>query len=194
MFRRSLIKGFVIPSQVIQDLEDTLIPWMLTRSILLHLAKGKGHRVHWAVVSSAVELIFKETVIFTKPHTKATARNANTASHGSRVLAKERARKVSETENLKENPKLPHVPKVRTTEKPRTLVYVVLKFQKSDTSSETQESAQTNDSDFSYTDDSWFDDGWSCDEWNDDWSSGGWHERMTIPQAHFHWEVWILVQ
>ena len=32
-----------ISSQVTQDLEDTLIPWMLTRSILLHLEKGKRH-------------------------------------------------------------------------------------------------------------------------------------------------------
>ena len=46
---------------------------------------------------------------------------------------------------------------------------------KSETSSETQESAQTCP-----TDNSWFHDGWSHDEWNDEWddhwSSVGWHE------------------
>ena len=50
---------------------------------------------------------------------------------------------------------------------------------KSETSSDTQESAQTCPTDTSWNDgwngDEW-NDGWSCDEWNDDWSSVGWHE------------------
>ena len=51
-----------------------------------------------------------------------------------------------------------------------------------ETSSETQESAQTYPTDNSYTDwygDDWsseWNDDWSFDEWNDDWSSVGWHE------------------
>ena len=40
-----------------------------------------------------------------------------------------------------------------------------LEHSKSETSSETQESAQTR-----LTDNFWFHDGWSCDEWNDGWS------------------------
>ena len=43
----------------------------------------------------------------------------------------------------------------------------------SETSSETQESAQTYPTDTSYTDNSCV---MSYDEWNDDWSSIGWHE------------------
>ena len=53
-----------------------------------------------------------------------------------------------------------------------------------------------------------FTDGWSPDEWNDGWSFAmngmmtgrpldgtkiG-SKRMTLPQAYFHCEVWILVQ
>ena len=53
--------------------------------------------------------------------------NGKKGSRGPRVLAKERARKVWETENPKENPKVPRVPKVRTMVKPRKLVYLVLK-------------------------------------------------------------------
>ena len=47
---------------------------------------------------------------------------------------------------------------------------------KSETSSETWQSAQTYPTVNSSTDNSWCDDGWSYDEWNDDWSSVGWHE------------------
>ena len=49
----------MIRSQVTQCLENNPIPWMLMRSILLHMAKEKGHRVHEMVVSSAVEHIFE---------------------------------------------------------------------------------------------------------------------------------------
>ena len=50
----------------------------------------------------------------------------------------------------------------------------------SETSSETQESAQTCPTDNSWINDGWSLDGWndhwSFDAWNDDWSSVGWHE------------------
>ena len=59
----------MISSQVTQDLGYTPIPWMLMRSILVHLAEKKGHRVHEMVVPSAVEHIFLETAM----HAKATA-------------------------------------------------------------------------------------------------------------------------
>ena len=45
-----------VPRQVWWELEDTLIQWMLTQSILLHLAKEKGHRVHEMAVSSALKV------------------------------------------------------------------------------------------------------------------------------------------
>ena len=55
-----MVRGSVIPSQVTQDLEDTLIPWMLMRSNSLSFGKGKCHRVHEMVVSSAVEKIQRD--------------------------------------------------------------------------------------------------------------------------------------
>ena len=56
----------MIPSQVTQDLEDTLMPWMSMRPSLFHPPKEKGHRVHEMVVSSAAELTFNEIAIDTK--------------------------------------------------------------------------------------------------------------------------------
>ena len=61
-------------------------------SLLLNLAKERGHQVHEMVVSSAVELIFREIATFTSPHAKAMTREVNRGSQGSRVLAKERVR------------------------------------------------------------------------------------------------------
>ena len=95
-------------------------------------------------------------------------------------------------ENPKKNPKVTMVPKVRTRVKNIEKKGLSgLEHPKSETSSETLESAQTYPTDTSYRDNSWCDDGWSHDEWNVDWSSVGWHEKagskpMAIPQAHFH--------
>ena len=76
--------------------------------------------------------------------THATANNhlakANRASHGPSMRAKERVRRVRENRK---------VPKVRTRVKLQTLVHQVLKNQKSETSSETRESAQTYPTDTS---------------------------------------------
>ena len=72
---------------------------MLTRSVLLHLAKEYGRRFHEMVVSSAVKLIFTKTAMITQPRAKSMTTKANRASHGPRVLAKERTRQVSETGN-----------------------------------------------------------------------------------------------
>ena len=65
--------------------------------------------------------------MFIQTYEEAMARKANRASHGPRVLAKDRARKERETENPKENPKVPKVRKVRTRVYSRKLVYLVLK-------------------------------------------------------------------
>ena len=91
---------------------------MLTQSVLLHLAREKGHRVHEMDVPSAVEHIFNETVMQARAQASNRLAKANRASHGPRVMAKERARSV------RENPK---VPKVRTRVKPQKRVYPVLK-------------------------------------------------------------------
>ena len=120
-----------------------------------------------------VALTFNETAMFTQTHAKAMVIRA---SRGPRVLAKERAKKVRETENPKANPKVPRCQKVRTRVKPQKIGLSGLENPKSETSSETQESVQTSHTDISHTDNSWFDDGWSYGELNDDWSSVGWHE------------------
>ena len=129
----------------------------------LSSGKGKGHRVYETVASSAVERIFNVTAM----HAKATASNhlarANRASHGQRVRAKDIVQKVME--NPKKNPKVTMVPKVRTrvkTSKKKGLQG--LEHPKSETSSETLESAQTYPTDTSYMDNSWCDGGWSHDE------------------------------
>ena len=90
--------------------------------MVLHLAREleRSHHVHEMVVSSAVETIFRETAMFTKPHAKAMARRTNRASHGAKSAGKEKSR-VRETENHKENPNLPRVRKVATGGKNWTL-------------------------------------------------------------------------
>ena len=140
-----------------------MIPWILIRSIPCHPVKEKGHRVHETVASSAVEQIFNVTAM----HAKATERNhlakANRPSHGQRVRAKDIVQKVME--NPKENPKVTMVPKVRTRVKHRKKKDLSgLEHPKSETSSETLESAQTYRTDTSHRDNSWCDDGWSHDE------------------------------
>ena len=93
----------MIPSWVKRELEDLLIQWMLTQSILLHLVreKGKGSSSPRDCCLRAVETIFKETAMFTSPHAKAMAISANRASQGPRVRAKERKKKVKETVHRK---------------------------------------------------------------------------------------------
>ena len=137
-----------------RELEDTLIQRLLVRSILLHLAKEKGHQVHEMVVSSAVELIFQETAVFTEQvmaqecwQRKKQRRSGNGQSKGAQSTTGSCKGKTSRTGlSCLENPK-------------------------SETSSETQESAHTYHIDSSYTDNSLFHDVWSYDEWNNDWNS-----------------------
>ena len=72
------------------------------------------------------------------------------------------------------------MPKAHTRVKTSKTGLSGLENSKLETSSETQESAQTCPTDNSWIHDGrsleeW-NDGWSLDEWNDDWSSVGWHE------------------
>ena len=104
------------------------------------------------------------------------------------MRAKARVKKTKENpkENTKENK---HKSKTSKTGLPG------LENLKSETSSDTQESAQKCPTDTSWND------GWNCDEWNDGWSFDEWNDdgtrvgnkRMTLPQAHFHLEVWMSV-
>ena len=124
------------------------------------------------IVSSAVATVFRETVMFTSLHAKATARNANSASHGPNMLAKKRT-KGTEMANPKDIPNVPRVQKVRGKNSKTG----------SETSSETLEFAQTY-----HTDNSWL-----CDGRSYDWCSVGTHEvgnkPVAIPQVNFLWEV-----
>ena len=120
-----MVKGSVIPSRVTRDRVDTQTPWMLIRSTLSRLAKEKGHRVRVMGVSSAVEHIFNETAMYARAQASNRLARANRASHGPRVRAKERRRRVSA--NPKEHSKVPKVPHVCTRVKPRKPVCPVLK-------------------------------------------------------------------
>ena len=137
--------------------------------IFCHPAKEKSHRVHRTVVSSAVEQVFNETAM----HAKATASNhlakANRASHGPRVRAKERLKRVRE--HPKENPKVPKGAKGSYKGKTSKTGLSCLENPKSETSSETQESAPT----LTLTTRTLAIPGVMM-AWNDDWSSGGWYD------------------
>ena len=93
--------------------------------------------------------------MFTSSHAKAMARKANRPSHGPRVLANERARKVRDTGNPKEHSTGSSMVKQRfvqgCTFENRS---ICLENLKSETSSETQVSAQTYHTDNSNTDNS----------------------------------------
>ena len=80
----------------------------------------EGHPDPMDIVSNAVETIFTMTALPTSHHAKTTARKTNRASHGPRMMAKERANKVKEMENSKENQTVARVLKVRTRVKVRT--------------------------------------------------------------------------
>ena len=151
------------------------------RSIFSRQAEEKGHQVRAMGVLSAVEHIFNETAMQARTPASNRLAKANRASHGPRVKAKERVTRTME--DPKDSPQKPKVPKGHARVKHRKLVSQVLKNLKSETRSETQESAQLGD--VCATGTSWigyewspyeWNDGWSLDEWNDDWSSVGWHE------------------
>ena len=91
------------------------------RSILSRLAREKGHRVRVMGGSSAVEHIFNETAMHARTQASNRLAKANRASHGPRVRANVRVKRT------KENPKVPKVPKARTKAKHRKLVSQVLK-------------------------------------------------------------------
>ena len=191
---------FVIPSRVTRDRVDTLIPWMLMRSILSRLAKEKGHRVRVMGVSRAVEHIFSETAMHPKAQASNRMAKANRASHAPRVSSHSQAKaRVKKTrENPKENPKEPRCQRL-TQGQTSKAVLSGLENSKSEASSDIQEAAQT-----CTTDISWkvgivtngpmagvMMNGMMIGVLLDGTKDG--NKRKTLPQSHFHLEVWMSV-
>ena len=86
----------MIPRRLNRELDDTMIQWMLTQSVLLHQARDKGKGL-----ASPRDCCFKcgrghyqrDCIIHVASHrAKAMARKANSASHGPGVLAKEKGK------------------------------------------------------------------------------------------------------
>ena len=170
---------------------------MLMRLTLSHPAREKGHQVRVMGVLSAGVRIFNEIAMHTRA---AQASNrmakANRASHGPRVSFHTQAKaKVRKTvENPKKNPKEPKVPtkvpKAYTKAKHRKAGLSGLENSKSDASSDIQESAHTPRT-FPGAVVGIVTNVTMAGVLLDGTMVG--NKRMTLPQAHFHLEVWILV-
>ena len=108
------------------------------------------------VVSSAVEHMFNETAMHAKLNSKQSSGNGKQ----SRSWSKNDGKVKSEEEGEE---KSKGCKGARGSYKRNTSKTGLSSFEtpKSETSSETQESAQTNHTDISHTDNSWRDDGWS---------------------------------
>ena len=149
-------------------------------------------------VLSAVEHIFNETAMHARAQASNRLAKANRASHGPRVKAKARVKKTRE--NPKENPEEPKVPKVRTRAKHRKLVSQVLKTRNRRqaetlrnlhrhvplTLPGTMVGMVTNGTMAGV-----LMNGMMTGVLLDGTKVG--NKRMTLPQAHFHLEVWMSV-
>ena len=188
----------MIPSRVTRVPVDTQIPWMLMRSILFRLALEKGHRVRVMGVLSAVEHIFNETAMHARAQASNRLAKANRASHSPRVRAKVRVKRIRE--NPKCKPKVrTKVPKACTRAKHRKLVSQVLKTRNQrqahtlknlhrhvpPTLPGTMVGMVTNGTLVGVSMN-----GMMTGVLLDGTKAG--NKRMTLPQAHFHLEVWML--
>ena len=135
------------------------------RSILCHPAQEICHPVHEMDVSRAMEHIFNETAMHAKGN------QSSWKGKQSKSWSKSEGRGNSK-ESKGESKGKSKGSKGSYKGKTSKTGLSGLENPKSETSSETQESAQTYHTDNSHTDNSWRDDGWSYDEWND-WSSVG---------------------
>ena len=121
----------------------------------LSSGKEKGSSSHMMIVSSAVEHIFNETAMHAKGNSKASSGNDKQSRSWSKSDGKVKSKESEE--------------KSKGSKGARGSYYGItsktglssLETPKSETSSETQESAQTNHTDISHTDNSLCDDGWS---------------------------------
>ena len=197
-WRRSSVREFVIPSRVTRVLVDTRIPWMLMPSTLSRRPKEKDHPVRAMGVLSAVEHIFNEIAMHAKAQASNRMAKANRASHGPRVRAKARVKETRE--NPKELKVRTKVPKAHTKAKHRKLVSQVLKTRNRMqartfrnlhihvplTLLGTMVGMVTNGTMAGV-----LMSGMMTGVLLDGMKVG--NKRMTLPQAHFHLEVWMSV-
>ena len=169
---------------------------------LFHPARAKGHQVRAMGVLSAGVRIFNETAMHAKAQASNRLAKANRASHGPRVRAKARVKKTRE--NPKEHPKEPKVrtkvPTAHTRAKNRKLVSQVLKTRNRRQARKLKNFHRhvpltlpgmmvgivTNGTMAGVSMN-----GMMTGVLLDDTKVG--NERMTLPQAHFHLEVWMSV-
>ena len=177
------------PKRVTRVCVDTQIPWMLMRSILSRLAREKGHRVRVMGVSISVEHIFNETAMQARTPASNRLAKADRASHGPRVRTMARVRRTRE--NPKENPKEPKVPKDRTRAKHRKLVSQVLKTRNQRQARTLRNLHRRVPLTLPGTMVGIVTNGTMAGVLLDGTKVG--NKRMTLPQAHFHFEFWISV-
>ena len=141
---RSLVFEFVIPSRVTRDRVDTQIPWTLMRSILSRLLQEKGRRVRVMGVASAMEHIFHETAMHARAQASNRLAKASRASHGPRVRVKERVKKALDNSKRKVQRNQKCEPRCQRLVQRLNIEIWSLRSEKNsktETSSETQESA-----------------------------------------------------
>ena len=149
-------------------------------------------------VLSAVEHIFHETAMHARTQASNRLARASRASHGPRVRAKVRVKRTRE--NPKENPKEPKVPKARTRAENRKLVSQVLKTRNQIQARKLRNLHRHVSLILLGTMVGIVTNGTMAGVWMNGMVTGvlldgtkvG-NKRMTLPQAHFHLEVWILV-
>ena len=175
----------MIPSRVTRVRVDTQIPWMLMRSTSLSSGKGKGS-------SSPLDGCLKcGGAHFQRDCNarKSTGKQSSGKGKQSKSWSKSEGKGMSKENKENSKGKSKGTEGAKGSHKGQTSKTGLsgLENSKSETSSETQESAQTCP-----TDNSWIHDGWSLDEWNDNWSSVGWHEGWaqtydTSASSFFTW-------
>ena len=135
----------MIPSRVTRVLVDTQIPRMLMRSTLSRLAKEKGHRVRVMGVKNAVEHIFNESAMHARAQASNRLAKANRACHGPRVRAKAGVLRTRENPRGKSKGTKSANQGAKGFHKGKTWETGLsgLENSKSETSLQTQESAQT---------------------------------------------------
>ena len=130
----------MIPSRVTRDRVDTQIPWMLIRSTLSRLAKEKGHRVRVMGVFQCGGAHFQRDCNARKSTGKRSSGKGKQSKSWSKSEGKGKSKeskgKYKRTSKGAEGAKRSHKGKTSKTGLPG------LENKKSETSSETQESAQ----------------------------------------------------
>ena len=159
-------------------------------------------RVRVIGVLSAVEHIFNETAMHTRAQASNRMAKANSASHGPRVSAKTRVKKTSE--NPKDNPKEPKVrtkvQKARTMGKHRKLVSQVLKTRNRRQARKLRNLHRHVPLNLPETMVGMVTNGTMAGVLLNGMMTGALlvgtkvgNKCMTLPQAHFHLEVWMSV-